>query len=456
MNTIFALCSGKGKAGVAVFRISGPESLPALSKLTQKNQEDFVPRKLLYTKIYNPQDGDIIDEGMAVYFSADSSFTGEECVEIHTHGSIAVIKLLYRALSGNREMRMAEPGEFARRAFINGKFDLTAAEGLADLIEAETAMQHSQAIRQLGGGLHDLYEKWRQELIEIMANLEAYIDFPDEEIPDDVTSKAHELADNLSDAIKKHLADNRRGERLRDGLKLAMIGKPNVGKSSLLNLLMQRDVAIVSDMAGTTRDVIEGHLDINGYPIILQDTAGIRSQSSDKIEMAGIDKAKEVHNQADIKLIVLDAANDLVNIGSQLDVFRNYLDDGVIIVINKIDLQNSIDKIDDEVKAMINDNISVCRISAKKEDGLDQLLSKIGDKAELLASPSESPQITRERHRAQLEEALVALKQFKDVDDLVLAVEDLRMTIRYLSNITGDITVDEILGEIFSKFCIGK
>lgn len=452
MNTIFAHCSGKGKAGVAVFRISGPESLSVLSSLTKKSAEEFTPRQLIYSKIYSPVNDAIIDEGMVVYFSGNASFTGEDCAEIHIHGSIAVTKLLYAALSRNRAIRLAEPGEFARRAFMNGKFDLTAAEGLADLIEAETEMQHSQAIRQLGGGLHDIYEKWRIELIEIMANLEAYIDFPDEEIPDDVTSKAHELADRLSNNIREHLADNRKGERLRNGLKLALIGEPNVGKSSLLNILMQRDVAIVSDIAGTTRDVVEGHLDIGGYPIILQDTAGIRDQSSDKIEMLGIDKAKEVHKQADIKLILIDASKLTTDIDSAIEQFSDYLDEGSIVIINKIDLlENS-----DINLGKISEQTTICQISAKAGQGIDQLLKMIGDKAELLASPGEYPQLTRTRHRAQLEEALVALQQFKEVDDLVFAVEDLRMTIRYLSNITGDITVDEILGEIFSKFCIGK
>lgn len=454
MNTIFAHCSGKGKAGVAVFRLSGPESLATLMQLTKKPKNKFKPRELVYSKIYNPEDDSVIDEGMVVYFADKASFTGEDCVEIHTHGSLAVIKLMYKVLSKNRQLRLAEPGEFARRAFMNGKFDLTAAEGLADLIEAETYMQHSQAIRQLGGGLHDIYEKWRLELIDIMANLEAYIDFPDEEIPDDVTKRAHELADDLSSSIKLHLADNRRGERLRSGLKLAMIGEPNVGKSSLLNTIMQKDVAIVSDIAGTTRDVIEGHLDIAGYPIILQDTAGIRSHSADEIELAGIDKAKEVHNQADIKLILLDASKPKSDIENLLNQFRDYLDGGAIIVANKVDLIKEEDFSVD--KNIISDQIPICHVSVKTGKGIDALLNAIASKAQQLAYPGDYPQITRERHRAQLEEALVALQQFKEVDDLVLAVEDLRMTIRYLSNITGDITIDEILGEIFSKFCIGK
>jgi tRNA modification GTPase len=440
VNTIFALCSARGKSGVAVFRVSGPESTRVLSEFTNLDSQEITPRKLYFTKIYDPITKNLIDEGMAVFFKGAASFTGEDSLEFHTHGSIAVVKLLSGALAKLDYIRIAEPGEFARRAFLNGKFDLTAAEGLADLIDAETEMQHTQAIRQLGGGLEKLYEEWRYDLLKVMSLLEAYIDFPDEDIPQEVLDDTNKLVQKLAKKIETHLSDNRRGERLRSGLKLAIIGKPNVGKSSLLNFLMQRDVAIVSDIAGTTRDIIEGHLDIGGYPIILQDTAGIRHDTDDVIEQAGIARAKQAEAEADIKIFLFDASNWHEE---QLD--HTQFDADSIIVINKIDLINPSDL-----------PPNCLAVSIKQNLGLDKLLTNIEALAEKIASPSESPQITRERHRSQLQNALLALGQFSLDHDLVLAAEDLRMTIRYLSNITGKITVDEILGEIFANFCIGK
>lgn len=451
MDTIFAHCSGKGKAGVAVFRISGPDSLSVVLELTKKTKEDLPPRRMVFSKIHDPRDSKLIDEGMVVYFSNKASFTGEESAEIHTHGSLAVIKLLNNTLFSHHKVRLAEPGEFARRAFLNGKFDLTSAEGLADLIEAETEMQHAQAIRQLGGGLAKLYEEWRAKLLDILAYLEAYIDFPEEEIPDEVTNRANELVESLCSSIKEHLTDNRKGERLRDGLKLAIIGKPNVGKSSLLNYLMQRDVAIVSNIAGTTRDIIEGHLDIGGYPMILQDTAGIRDESNDEIEMIGIERARQIHKEADIKLIILEARELIESSNRALSPFSELIDEGTVIICNKVDLLADTS----QLPKMIDDN-KIVSISVAKEQGLKELMQIISQKAEQLAAPGENPMITRERHRIQLQGALEALEQFKHVEDLILATEDLRMTIRYLSNITGTITADEVLGEIFSKFCIGK
>ena len=464
IDTIFAHSSGKGKSGVSIFRVSGPESGRLAEELTGKKLSDFKARYLYYSKIHDPSSRMLIDEAMVVYFEHGSSFTGEEVLEIHLHGSLAVIKLMHKTLFKLDYLRQAEAGEFTKRAFLNGKLDLTSAEGVADLIDAETEMQHQQAIRQLGGGLHKLYESWRQDLITIMAMIEAYIDFPDEEIPDEAIERANNLIISLRSKIIEHLSDNRNGERLRDGLKLAIIGKPNVGKSSLVNYLMQRDIAIVSDIAGTTRDVIEGHLDIAGYPVIIQDTAGIRV-SDDTIEQLGINKAKEIQKEADIKIIVLDISED-----EQVpEEFIYLLSPSTIILMNKTDLMGTADlssnfdkeqifnllpKLSSEDKDALISNIIFT--STKNKQGLDRLLTKIGVIAETIASPSENPQITRQRHRLQLEKASNALSQFSLSGDLVMAAEDLRMTIRYLSNITGDITVEEILGEIFSSFCIGK
>ncbi len=445
MNSIFAQCTAPGKAGVAVFRLSGPESLMALEQLIVQKVANLEPRKLYFRKIYNPKTNEQIDEAMIVYFIDDSSFTGETSVEIHTHGSIAVIKQMNQILSSIDGLRLAEPGEFAKRSFMNGKMDLTSAEGLADLIDAETELQHKQAIRQLGGGLEKIYDAWRQELLSLISLLEAYIDFPDEDIPDETLRQVASKIDMLIKEINNHLNDNNRGERLRGGLKLAIIGKPNVGKSSLLNFLMKREIAIVSDIAGTTRDVLEGHLDIGGYPIILQDTAGIHNETKDIIEQKGIEKAKQVFQNSDIKIIIHDATQT----NSKNDDFAELVDENTIVLFNKIDLS----------KSKIVNNLASRKslaISVKQNLGLDKLVSRIIDIAESIAKPSDTPQITRARHRAQLERAIEYLTNFSLDDDLVLVTEDIRMTIRSLSNITGKVTVDEILGEIFSNFCIGK
>ena len=445
MNTIFAQCTAPGKAGVAMFRLSGSKSFEALEQIIDDKLDGLEPRKVYFKRIYSPKTKKQIDEAMIVYFKGKSSFTGEDSVEIHTHGSIAVIKQMNHALSSIDGIRLAEPGEFARRSFLNGKMDLTAAEGLSDLIEAETDLQHEQAIRQLGGGLERIYESWRQELISLISLLEAYIDFPDEDIPDEVLNQVDVKIKQLIEEIKHHLNDNNRGERLRDGIKLAIIGKPNAGKSSLLNFLMKRDVAIVSDIAGTTRDVLEGHLDIGGYPIILQDTAGIRDETKDVLEQEGIKKAKQIAQNSDIKIIIYDARS----LDKDYQYFDEVIDNNTIILVNKIDL----------FEPEINSNLAAndpLLVSIKQNIGLDKLIDNIIKVAESIAKPSDTPQITRARHRAQLEQSIIYLTNFSLNDDLVLVTEDIRMTIRSLSNITGKITVDEILGEIFSNFCIGK
>ncbi|GAB4162270.1 MAG: tRNA uridine-5-carboxymethylaminomethyl(34) synthesis GTPase MnmE [Rickettsiaceae bacterium] len=445
MNTIFAQCSAQGKAGVTVFRVSGPSSFNALAQLICHSLDQLEPRRLHLRKIYKPTDETLIDESMVVFFKGTASFTGEDSVEIHTHGSLAVIKLMHEALESIDDLRLAEPGEFARRAFLNGKMDLTAAEGLADLIDAETELQHKQAIAQLGGGLEKIYDRWRQQFVELISLIEAYIDFPDEDIPEETLNQANELVQKLTDEIKNHLNDNNRGERLRNGIKLAIIGKPNVGKSSLLNYLMKRDIAIVSNIAGTTRDVIEGHLDIGGYPIILQDTAGIHGHTNDLIEKEGINRAWKIARNSDIKIIIHDATASEHDSSS----FTELIDDNTIIVFNKIDIA------DKAIPSSFH-GIDIIGVSIKNDQGLDDLMARITSISKQIAGPSEYPQITRARYRAQLEKALSYIANFSMQSDLVLAAEDLRMTMRAISNITGKITVDEILGEIFSNFCIGK
>lgn len=448
MDTIFAQCSGHGKSGVVVFRISGPASFKALEELMMSNISKLEPRKLYLKKIYNPINKNQIDDAMVVFFKGKSSFTGEDSVEIHAHGSIAVIKLLNEALISLKYVRLAEAGEFARRSFLNGKMDLTSAEGLADLIDSETHLQHKQAIKQLGGGLEKIYDNWRVQLLNLISLIEAYIDFPDEGIPEEIINESMSLIDKLVLEIKDHLNDDNRGEILRNGIKMVILGKPNVGKSSLLNYLMKRELAITSEIAGTTRDVIEGHLDIGGYPVILQDTAGIRNDSDDIIEQEGIKRAKKIASQADIKIIIYDALEENVD-----DYFTGMIDDNSIILINKVDLLKSTSPRSELHK---ENEEKIILTSIKDNLGLDQLTSKIKIIAEKIAKPSDLPQITRQRHRVQLKNALECLSACDINGDLVLLAEDIRMTIRSLSNITGKITVDEILGEIFSSFCIGK
>lgn len=451
METIFAQSSKPGKAGVAVFRISGPDSLKALKKLVKINlgtELSLKPRVMYYKKIFTPDKAEFIDNAMVVYFKAPASFTGQDVVEIHTHGSIVISKLLTKALLSIPNLRLAEPGEFTKIAFLNNKFDLTAAEGLADLLEAETLMQHRQAMQQFSGALEKLYEEWRLKLLNIISFLEAYIDFPDEEIPESIITFSSTTVDELKDSIKLHLNDHRKGELLRNGIKLAIIGPPNVGKSSLLNFLLQREAAIVSDIAGTTRDVIEGHLDIGGYPIIVQDTAGIREKATDIVEEEGIKRSMRSAQMADIKIIMIDDDS----IKDAESKFGAFIDDNTIIALNKIDLHKS--------RSLAPGQFSgkdIIQISIKENKNMDNLLESIQSiAASLTRLDEENPAITRERHRHQLSKALEYLSAFSLDNDLVLAAEDIRMTIRVLSNVTGKITVDEILGEIFSNFCIGK
>ncbi|XVN40332.1 MAG: tRNA uridine-5-carboxymethylaminomethyl(34) synthesis GTPase MnmE [Rickettsia endosymbiont of Argas persicus] len=444
METIFAQSSGFGKAGVAVFRISGTKSLEVLEILSGKR--DFKPRFMYYQKLTFPENGELIDNAMVVYFKAPSSFTGEDIVEIHTHGSKAISIMLTNALLNIPHIRLAEPGEFSKRAFLNNKFDLTAAEGIADLINAETIMQHRQAIRQAGGVLKELYSSWRNQLLRIISLLEAYIDFPDEDIPESVLKDVTNTQETLINTISEYLNDNRKGELLRSGLKLAIIGPPNAGKSSLLNFLMQRDIAIVSNIAGTTRDIIEGYLDIGGYPIILQDTAGIR-ESADVIEQEGIKRAIDSAKKADIKIIMLDATTlDL----SLTEDITNLIDENTVIIVNKVDLvePNKIFPLEEKYR--------ILKVSIKNKIGLPSVLKNIEQIAENMAGLTEMPHITNERHRHHLKQALIYLKEFSLENDLVLATEDIRMAMRSIGAITGIIGVEEILGEIFKNFCIGK
>lgn len=460
METIFAQSSAPGKSAIAVFRLSGKGSLAILQKLLDaKEDKNLTARKLYYRKIFHPLNKELIDYAMVTYFKAPFSFTGEDTVEIYTHGSLAISTLMIDAFGSFENARMAEPGEFAKRAFYNNKMDLTSAEGLADLINAQTIMQHKQAIRQAGGELENFYNELRRKLLKISAMLEAYIDFPDEEIPESALERARQDIEIVRKKITDHLNDNNRAERLRNGLYLAIIGPPNSGKSSLINYLLKREVAIVSPIAGTTRDVVEAHIDIGGYPLIIQDTAGIRENSDDIIEKEGIKKSLSSASKADI-LIFMNAVNDLTQIVEQDEVLGSQMsslvkdkenNNEVISLINKIDILPL-----EKKEKLTLENSDKIYISIKNNIGLDLVIKEIEKKAKQKAGISEAPSITRERHRQQLKKALHALNEININQDLVLAAEDIRITINSLSNLTGQIKVDEILGEIFSNFCIGK
>jgi len=443
-DTIFALASGKGRAGIAVIRLSGPAAGAALKSLINNNLP--IPRQAKRTSLVNCQ-GDVLDDGLVLWFPAPASFTGEDVVELHVHGGTAVINVLQEALSALPGLRPAEPGEFSRRAFENGKMDLTAAEGLADLIEAETEAQRKQARRQSRGELGRLYDCWREGLIRAQALSEADIDFSDEDIPDDLAGEARFIATQMAKEIAGHLDDAHRGERLRAGLYLAIIGPPNAGKSSLLNRLAKRDAAIVSDIAGTTRDIIDVHLDLGGYPVIAADTAGLR-EAGDSIETEGVRRARERAKDADMKLAMFDAS-DLKAAGGLDPLTLELIDTNTLVILNKCDEPH--DALPDQVK-----NRPVLALSAKTGEGFDALLIALQAQASELLAGDSGPSLTRHRHRLALKDCHSALKRAIVAEEAELMGEDLRLATRALGRITGRVDVEDLLDVIFSKFCIGK
>ncbi len=426
-------------------RISGPGSANILNAL---GVDPLPPARMASLKKLIHQDTkEVIDHALVLWFPAPASYTGEDVVELHIHGGRAIINELTQYLQSLDGVRLAEPGEFSRRAFINGKMDLTMLEGVADMIDAQTAAQKKQALRQMDGGLETLYEDWRLELIEILAHMEAYIDFPDEDIPDQTEEKIINQVGNLIKDLQAHLSD-RRGQRLREGLYAVIIGAPNVGKSSLMNALARKDVAIVSNIAGTTRDVIEVQMDIGGYPLTLADTAGLRN-TSDDIESKGIALARKRAEQADIRICLFDAENP-----QALDeATMAMIDDNSVIVMNKADRcpQKEMMRVKGAVPVMM---------SAKTGQGIDNLIDRLEDMLGEIASPAESPLFTRQRHKAGLEQAVNCLEDFlisrRERRAIELAAEDLRLAARSLGSVTGRIEVEDLLDKIFSSFCIGK
>jgi len=442
--TIYALSTGPGISGVAIIRLSGEDSLNVIKALTHKDLPP--PRNVALRKIFKPNSKDLIDEGLIMWFAGPESYTGEDMAEIHVHGSKAVIDALHTSISKIENCRLAEPGEFTKLAFQNGKIDLLQAESIADLISSETEIQRQQAIKIMNGKSAVQFNFLREKLLKILSHVEAKIDFPDEDLPNNISDEIKNSSREIIKKIEKILNDQKIGERIREGFKIAIIGPTNAGKSSLLNYLSNRDVAIVSEIAGTTRDVIEIHLNIDGYPVIVSDTAGIR-ESKNEIEKKGIKLSLNRAEQADLKLVVVDAKKLDFS-----DVLKGLLDQNAILVINKSDLLRG--DIDPEIK-----KLNHVLISIKEKLNIDELISKIKNNLKNKFMTSDDVLITRERHRQHLEQCLEHLKNFNkknEDDDFDKAAEDLRLATRHLGMIVGKVDVEEILGTIFNDFCIGK
>ena len=442
--TIYALSTGPGISGVAVIRISGPDTKEVISKLTKSELPK--PRFATVKKFNKINNNELIDEGILIWFPGPNSYTGEDMAEIHVHGSRAVIEAIHSSISKIENCRLAEPGEFTKIAFQNGKVNLLKAESISDLISSETEIQRQQAIKIMSGKSSDKFNNWREELLKILSKIEAKIDFPDEELPTNIISEMQKVSKSVLKEIKNTLNDEKVGERIREGFKVAIVGPPNSGKSSLLNFLSKKDVAIVSETAGTTRDVIETHLNLDGYPVIVSDTAGIR-RSKNEIEKKGIKIALKRAEDADLKLIIVSAKKvDFT------DVLKRLLIKNAILVINKSDLIKG--RIKNKFKKY--DHVLV---SVKKNINLNKLITKIKNKLKKKFIVNEDILITRERHRQNLISCAEHLENFcnkKSSKDFDKAAEDLRLATRHLGMIVGKVDVEELLGSIFNDFCIGK
>ncbi len=442
--TIYALSTGPGVSGIAVIRISGKETKVAINKITGKSLPK--PRMAVLRKFNKINDNQLIDEGILLWFPGPESYTGEDMAEFHVHGSRAVIKEIQNSLSQIPNLRLAEAGEFTKLAFQNGKINLLKAESVSDLISSETEIQRQQAIKVMSGKSAEKFNLLRERLLKILSKVEAKIDFPEDDLPENILLNIHLETKSIREDIQKILNDQKVGERIREGFKISIIGPTNAGKSSLLNYLSKRDVAIVSEIAGTTRDIIEAHLNLDGYPVVISDTAGIRD-SKNEIEKKGIKLALKKSENADLNVIVIEPKS--------VD-FKDFFNDNItkksILVINKIDLGT--DQISSEIK-----KYDPIYISIKEEKNLDVLINLIKENLKNKFVSSEDIFITRERHRINLEQCLESLKNFeekKSLEDFDKAAEDLRLATRYLGIIVGKVDVEEILGSIFSDFCIGK
>lgn len=434
--TIFALSTPRGRSALAVVRVSGPGARSALAALT--GGQELKPRVATLALLKSPGSGVLLDQALVLWFPAPASFTGEDMAEFHLHGGRAVIAGVLEALAALTGFSPAEPGDFTRRAFLCGKLDLSQAEGLADLIDAETDAQRRQALRLQGGALAALTESWRQDLIALMALAEAEIDFPDEDLPDGLAQDIATRGAFLLATLDRHLNSARHGERIRDGYRVALIGVPNAGKSSLMNAIAAREVAIVTERAGTTRDILEVHLDLGGYAVTLADMAGLHD-AADAVEAIGIARARDWAAKADLRVILIPPGGVLTD---ELAALRRT---GDILCASKADL----DAGRPEGDAM--------PVSAVTGAGLGVLLDRMTARVDADLGAGEPALVTRLRHRLALEETRTALARALAVGQRAeLRAEDFRMAARALARITGRVDVEDVLDALFGALCIGK
>jgi tRNA modification GTPase len=440
---IYALSSGRGPSGIAIIRLSGKDTLK-IAQLISK-EKNIKSREANLCKFYNPTNNKIIDEGLILWFPGPNSYTGEDLAEFHIHGSNAVIGLFLDVLSKQANSRMAEPGEFTKIAFQNNKIDLLEAESIGDLIHSETELQRQQAVQIMQGNASNHYNNLREKLIKALAYIEAKIDFAEDDLPDTVLKQVRITVQEITSEVKKILDDQKIGEKIREGFKVSITGEVNAGKSSLLNLLSKRKAAIVSNEKGTTRDIIEVYLNIDGYPVILADTAGIR-ETLNKVEKEGVSLAIKKIEESDVNLMLFDITSNKIDSLIEKNIKKNS-----IIVFNKSDLSSNIKK---EFK-----NNDVVLISVKENKNIDKLIDLIKKQLKDKFIKNDNVLVTRERHRNKLNLCFQELNNFlekKHDKDIELAAEDLRMASRHLGSIIGKVDVEEILGSIFKDFCIGK
>jgi tRNA modification GTPase len=440
---IYALSSGRGPSGIAIVRISGKDSFKISKNLTQL--KEIKSNEINFCKFYDPKTKNIIDpEGILLWFPGPNSYTGDDLAEFQIHGSNAVITALLKILSEHENCRLAEPGEFTKVAFQNNKIDLLKAESISDLIHAETELQRKQAVKLVQGNASKYYDNLREKLLKSLSYIEAKIDFAEDDLPEKVLKEVQNSVKSVYKDIHKIIEDNKIGEKIRDGFRVSITGEVNAGKSSLLNLIAKRDVAIVSEEAGTTRDVIETYLNLDGYPVILADTAGIR-EAQNEVEKKGISLAIEKSKEADLNIVVIDNSSKKIN-----NQIKKLIDNDTIVLLNKSDI------LDVQNQKYEGDTVLV---SVKENKNIDKLINKIKDKLNQKFTSNNSVLITRERHRLKLNESIKEIDKFLKKDhnrDLELAAEDLRMATRHLGSIVGKVDVEEILGSIFKDFCIGK
>jgi len=440
---IYALSSGRGPSGIAILRLSGKDTLKLCKKITKL--ENIQANEVNFCKFYDPKNGNIIDpESILLWFPKPNSYTGDDLAEFHVHGSNAVINSFLKVLSEQENCRLAEPGEFTKLAFQNDKIDLVKAESIGDLIHSETELQRQQAIQLVQGNASNYYNELREKLIKSLAYIEAKIDFAEDDLPEKVLQEVHKSIKDIYVNIKKILEDNKIGEKIRDGFRVSIVGEVNAGKSSLLNLLSKREVAIVSEEEGTTRDVIETYLNIDGYPVILADTAGIR-EAKNEIEKKGVSLALGKSKEADLNIVMIDNSSPKIN-----DKVKKLINNDSIVLLNKSDIKN---------KENHKFDVDTILVSVRDNKNIDQLIKKLKEKLSKKFISSSNVLITRERHRVKLNECLKEIDKFLKKDqnkDIELAAEDLRMATRHLGSIVGKVDVEEILGSIFKDFCIGK